>query len=105
MDVKSLLELNPLLSDRVRLAIMTALSAADGPMDFTTLLQTLELSKGNLSTHMRKLEEGGLVDVKKEFVGRKPRTTYRCSKSGQKELTIYLEKIENILKQAKGEAV
>ena len=93
---------HPLLSDRVRLAIMGTLAALSEEVDFNTLLQELNLSKGNLSTHMLKLEESGLVEVKKEFVGRKPRTSYRCSDVGRREVQNYLKQIEQMLKKAKG---
>jgi DNA-binding HxlR family transcriptional regulator len=88
-----------LLADRVRLTIMATLAAASEPQDFNTLLDSLNLTKGNFSTHVQKLEEAGLVAVKKEFVGRKPRTTYLCTEAGRNEVQNYLMKIEAILKQ------
>jgi DNA-binding transcriptional ArsR family regulator len=98
MNVSDLLNVNPLLVDRVRLAIMANLALADGPVDFNTLLQELELTKGNLSTHMRKLEEAQLIDIKKEFIGRKPKTTYACTTQGKKEIQDYLATVEAVLK-------
>lgn len=91
---------NALLSDRVRLAIVATLAAADGPVDFNTLLKELELTKGNLSAHAQKLEDAGLVAVTKEFVGKKPRTTYQCTELGRTELRKYLAQIESLLKLA-----
>lgn len=93
---------HPLLSDRVRLAIMASLAAASEPIDFNTLRASLELTKGNLSSHMRKLEEAELVEVHKEFVGRRPRTTYSCSESGKREVRRYLEHVEKLLAASKG---
>ena len=98
MNTGDLLDVNPILIDRVRLAIMTHLAVTKGVVDFNTLLQELELSKGNLSTHMRKLEGAELIKVKKEFVGRKPRTTYSCTTSGKAELKRYLAMLETLLK-------
>lgn len=95
-------ETNSLLSDRIRLAIMATLAAASEAVEFKTLLESLELTKGNLSSHMRRLEDGGLVTVKKEFVGRKPRTTYTCTRLGRREVQGYLEKVEQLLKAARG---
>lgn len=92
------MNVNPLLVDRVRLTIMANLSLAGGPVDFNTLLEELGLTKGNLSTHMRKLEEAELITVLKEFVGRKPRTTYACTAKGKKEMHQYLSTIEALLK-------
>jgi DNA-binding transcriptional ArsR family regulator len=90
-----------LLADRVRLAIMATLAARSEPMDFSELLNTLNLTKGNLSGHSQKLEEAGLIKIKKEFVGRKPRTTYLCTALGRREVRNYLSQVEQLLKQAK----
>ena len=98
MKVTDLLNVNPLLVDRVRLAIMAHLALAGGPVEFNTLLEELELTKGNLATHLRKLEEAELITVHKEFVGRKPRTTYVCTARGKKEMRSYLSTIEALLK-------
>ena len=87
-----------LLSDRVRLAIMATLAAVSEPVDFNTLLESLNLTKGNLASHIRKLEEAKLLTVTKEFVGRKPRTTYRCTELGLREVRKYLEQVESMLK-------
>jgi DNA-binding transcriptional ArsR family regulator len=89
-----------LLADRVRLAIMATLAASPDPLDFNALLDSLSLTKGNLSAHSTKLEEGGLIEVKKEFVGKKPRTTYRCTEKGKSEMRSYLAQIEAMLKLA-----
>ena len=77
---------------------MAHLSFAEAAVDFNTLLQSLELTKGNLSTHMKKLEDGGLVKIDKRFIGRKPSTSYRCTKKGKKEVQNYLTTIESVLK-------
>jgi len=101
MDVSLLLNVNPVLVDRVRLAIMANLALIDGTSDFNTLLQELDLTRGNLSSHMRKLEDAGMVKVRKEFVARKPRTTYRCTRKGKQEIQDYLAAVEAILKKTK----
>lgn len=98
MKPADLLNLNPLLADRVRLAIMANLSLVGGPVDFNTLLEELQLTKGNLSSHIRKLEEAELITVHKEFVDRKPRTTYVCTNKGKAEMRHYLSTIEALLK-------
>jgi len=102
MTVKNLLVANKLLADRVRLAIMATLAAVEDPLDFTALLETLELSRGNLSSHMRKLEDAEFVEVHKEFIDRRPRTTYTCTDLGRRELQGYLEQLESFLKGVKG---
>ncbi|MFZ6679562.1 transcriptional regulator [Undibacterium sp. Tian12W] len=101
MSTKDLQRVHPLLSDRVRLMIMVHLSIAGGPVDFTSLLAALELTKGNLSTHLRKLEEATLISVNKEFIDRKPRTTYACTSTGRQDLQTYLNTIESLLKQVR----
>lgn len=98
MKAADLLNVNPLLVDRIRLTIMANLALAGGPVDFNTLLEELGLTKGNLSTHIRKLEEADLITVHKEFVGRKPRTTYACTATGKMEMHHYLSTIEALLK-------
>lgn len=89
--------INPLLHDRVRLAIMVTLVNADKPIEFNILLEALSLTKGNLSSHSQKLEEAKLIKVTKEFVDRKPRTSYVCTELGRKEIKNYLKQIEQIL--------
>jgi len=98
MTAKHFLAANSVLAERVRLAIMAILAAATEPVDFNTLLDTLDLTKGNLSSHMRKLEEAKLVKVRKEFVDRKPRTAFECTALGRRELKDYLERLEAMLK-------
>ncbi len=98
MNASVLLNINPMLMDRVRLTIMAKLSLAGGPVDFNTLLEELSLTKGNLSSHLSKLEEAELMSVHKEFVGKKPRSTYICTTKGKKEMQNYLTTIESFLK-------
>ena len=92
------MSIHPLLADRARLAIMANLSLAGGPVDFNTLLEDLQLTKGNLSSHIRTREEAELVTVHKAFVDRKPRTTYACTSKGKTEMRHFLITIEALLK-------
>ena len=101
MNGSEVLKLNPLLSDRVRLAVMASLASSEGPVDFMTLLENLDLTRGNLSSHVQKLEEAGLIEIKKEFIGKKPRTSFICTALGKKEIIIYLIQIEKILGKEK----
>ena len=100
MASTDLLEVHPALFDRVRLAIMAHLSLAKKPIDFNTLLVELGLTRGNLSTHMKRLEEDGLVRIHKSFVDRKPRTTYACTSRGKKEISQYLTAVEAVLRSS-----
>lgn len=101
MKQLNLLDCNPLLSDRVRLAIMVKLTLTKEYIDFSTLLESLELTKGNLSTHISKLEEAQLIEVKKEFIAKKPRTSYCSTLKGTQAVEQYLKTIESLLKQLK----
>lgn len=94
MKSQALLKINPLLSDRIRLAIMAALVSSPEPLDFNTLLTSLEVSKGNLSTHLRRLEEGGLIVVHKTFRDRKPHTSYRETSKGSSAIKDYFNALE-----------
>ena len=80
---------------------MGLLVVSETPVSFSQMLEALELSKGNLSTHMAKLEEESLVEVKKQFVNKKPLTTYMCTKKGRDELNNYLEQIQTLLEKMK----
>lgn len=104
MKPKDILQTDTLLSDRVRMVIMATLAAAKNPLDFNSLIDILGVSKGNLSSHVRKLDEAGFVNVNKEFVERKPRTTYTVTKKGKKALNDYLQMVETLLvmSQTKG---
>lgn len=100
MDITDLLNVNPVLADRIRLSVMAYLASADKPITFNTIIEELKLTKGNLSSHMRKLEDAKLIDVQKKFVDRRPQTTYQCTKLGKKEMNNYLTTIESVLKNA-----
>jgi len=97
MSAKDILKLNDILADRVRLAIMADLAMREDAIDFTAILAELELTKGNLSAHIRKLEDAGLVQVTKEFVDRKPKTTFLATKKGRTELRKYLDALARVL--------
>jgi DNA-binding MarR family transcriptional regulator len=92
--------MHPLLSDRVRLSIMGVVASSDVPVSFNDLLESLGLSKGNLSAHMKKLEDEKFVNVEKKFVDRKPRTTYACTESGRHALKEYLSAVQKMLASA-----
>jgi DNA-binding transcriptional ArsR family regulator len=76
--------LNRVIHEPVRLAILKVLETAR-EVDFSFLLGTLGLTKGNLATHINTLEAAGYVAVSKEFVGKIPRTTYRLTRLGRQE--------------------
>ncbi|HEY3055775.1 MAG TPA: transcriptional regulator, partial [Thermoanaerobaculia bacterium] len=82
-----------------RLSILTALSACKSA-DFLFLQRLTGLSKGNLSSHLSKLEEGGLVAINKSFDGKIPRTTITLTPEGRKQLAQHWKDLERIRKEA-----
>ena len=96
-------ELDPMLHERGRLAIVSVLAAPES-LTFTELRDTLAMTDGNLSVHLQKLEEKGYVAIDKQFVGRRPQTTCRLTKAGQKAFTRYLDHLEAIVRQGRGQA-
>lgn len=96
--MKSLIEhLNKAFESRVRLGIMSALMVNEA-MDFNTLKRTLDLTDGNLASHIAALENEGYVKVTKEFVGKKPLTTYALTVSGGKAFTEHLDALEKLIR-------
>ena len=73
---------DPVLTSRVRLAIVTALVSV-GEAEFMDLMELLRLTKGNLSVHGRKLEEAEYVKIRKKFVERKPQTSFQITAKGR----------------------
>ena len=92
--------LDRLIHDRTRLAIISAL-AASSPLTFTELKQLLDLSDGNLSVHARKLEDAGYVTCTKGFEGRLPKTQFSLNEAGHRALRQYLDHMEAIIKHAR----
>jgi DNA-binding HxlR family transcriptional regulator len=71
---------------------------ASGEADFNFLKEALGVSDGNLSTHLSVLEEHGYITVTKEFVGKKPRTTYAPTTAGQQAFEAYVAALEALVK-------
>jgi len=91
------LELDRLIHERMRLAIVSAL-AVNESLSFNELKHLLETTDGNLSVHARKLEEAGYVVCTKTFEGRVPRTDYRLSDAGRHALERYLSHMEALIR-------
>ena len=89
-------ELDRLIHERVRLAIVSAL-AVNESLAFNELKDMLALTDGNLSVHARKLEEAGYVQCTKKFEGRVPRTEFRPTDDGRAALGRYLDHMEAII--------
>jgi DNA-binding transcriptional ArsR family regulator len=95
-------ELDPLIHQRVRLGIMSALAVNDS-LTFADLKGLLEVTDGNLSVHARKLEEAGYITCTKSFQGRIPKTEYRLSETGHQALERYLDRMEELIHVTRGD--
>jgi DNA-binding transcriptional ArsR family regulator len=94
-------ELDPIIHERIRLGIVSALAVNDR-LSFNELKRILQTTDGNLSVHARKLEEAGYVECDKHFEGRMPKTDYRLSASGRRSLQRYLDRMEEIIRTTRG---
>ena len=94
------LDLDRLIHERTRLAIVSAL-AATAELSFTELKKLLELTDGNLSVHCRKLEEAHYLDCRKRFDRRVPKTTYRLTAKGRRALERYVTHMEAVIASAR----
>ncbi|MBT3294777.1 MAG: helix-turn-helix domain-containing protein [Verrucomicrobia bacterium] len=83
-----------------RLAIMSALCAADEGLPFTGLRDACGLTDGNLSRHLKALDAAGVLRIKKVFVDAKPRTTVALSKKGLRRFSEYLDALNDVLAAA-----
>ncbi len=91
------MELDRLIHERVRLAIVSALAVNDR-LSFSELKSVLHTSDGNLSVHARKLEEAGYISCAKSFADRLPRTEYRITAAGRRALVHYLDHMEGLIR-------
>jgi DNA-binding transcriptional ArsR family regulator len=91
-------QINKILHERARLGVMSILIASNDKVTFTELVSKLELTRGNLSVHMKVLEEYGYIVSKKEFVENKPRTSFKVTAKGKKAFEKYLKILEQIVK-------
>lgn len=97
--IESLLGVDRLVHEPARLAILTVLSEAEW-VEFSFLEAVCQLSKGNLSSHLSKLESGSLVEIDKSFRGKRPLTQVRITASGQTALTQYKTQLMQFIQQS-----
>lgn len=93
-------KLNKDFENRVRLGIMSVLMVNDW-VDFRELKEVLEVTDGNLASHIGALEKKDFVEVKKQFIGKKPNTSYRVTLVGRKAFQEHLGALEKLLKSKK----
>ncbi len=90
------LQLNRLIHERTRLAIVSVLAVNDS-LSFTELKDMLQITDGNLSVHARKLEDALYIECSKTFEKRVPKTTYRLTRTGRRALQRYLDHMEALI--------
>lgn len=100
MNPEPFLQLDRVIHEKGRLAIMSML-AATPEISFTELRDTLEMTDGNLTTHVRTLQEAGYVAVAKSFQNNRPLTTCSLTAAGRKAFAGYVALLEQIVQQTK----
>ena len=96
MGLKDLGRIDDVIHGRVRLGIMVYLADAE-TADFTELKTVLEATQGNLSVHLKKLEEAGYVSISKSFRDNKPLTRASITPAGRKAFAAYLEALGGLI--------
>ncbi|MBL4752741.1 MAG: transcriptional regulator [Flavobacteriales bacterium] len=90
--------LNKAFENRIRLGIMSVLLVNQN-VDFTTLKEMLQVSDGNLASHISALEKVSYISITKQFIGKKPNTSYSVTTRGKKAFTDHLDAIEKLIKK------
>ena len=90
--------INKVFESRVRLGIMSVLMVNE-TYDFNSLKETLDVTDGNLASHLKALEEKGMKKVNKQFIGRKPNTSYSATETGITVFRQHLKALENLIKE------
>lgn len=100
MNPEPFLQLDRVIHEKGRLGIMSML-AASGELSFTEIRDSLNMTDGNLTTHIRTLQEAGYISVTKTFQKHRPLTTCGLTAAGRKAFTQYLNLLEQIVQQTK----
>jgi DNA-binding MarR family transcriptional regulator len=95
-QLHEIIDVDRVVHEPARLAILAVLWAVESA-DFLYLLHAIELTRGNLSSHLSKLEDSGYVEIEKTFEGKMPRTLCRLTDSGQEAFENYREQMKNFL--------
>lgn len=96
----SIEELNKVFDSRIRLGIMSVLMVNDR-VDFNSMKELLDLTDGNLASHIAALEKAEYIKIEKSFIGKKTNTTYSVTKTGRKAFTTHLDALERLIKKRK----
>lgn len=92
--------LNKAFESRIRLGIMSILMVND-QVDFTMLKEILQITDGNIASHISGLEKLGYVSVTKQFVGKKPNTSYAATKAGKDAFSKHIQALEQLIQTKK----
>jgi DNA-binding MarR family transcriptional regulator len=90
-------QLNKAFDSRIRLGLMSVLAAND-EVEFSRMKEILDLTDGNLASHVAALEKVEYIAVFKQFVGKKPNTTYKITQQGRKAFAEHLDALEALIK-------
>lgn len=93
-------DLNKTFDSRIRLGIMSALMV-NAAVSFIELKELLDITDGNLASHLKTLEDSGTIKVQKGFIGRKTNTTYSITKAGDKAFKAHITALEEMIKSTK----
>lgn len=91
--------INKAFESRIRLGIMSVLMVNES-IDFGSMKEMLNITDGNLASHVSALEKLGYVEVRKQFVGKKPNTSYVATETGRKAFTEHLNALENLIRKS-----
>jgi DNA-binding MarR family transcriptional regulator len=89
--------LNKIFDSRIRLGIMSALVVND-EVNFNDLKELLDITDGNLASHLKTLEENSYLKIQKGFIGKKTNTTYTVTRTGEKAFKAHLEALEKMIR-------
>ena len=92
--------LNKVFENRVRLGIMSVLMVNEW-VDFNSIKELLEITDGNLASHITALEKEGYIQIRKAFIGKRPNTSFSLSKAGRKAFDEHLAALEHLIKAKK----
>ena len=101
MNTEPFLNLDRVLHEKGRLGIMALLAASSDGLSFTEMRETLEMTDGNLTTHIRTLQEAGYVAVTKSYRDQRPLTTCALTQAGQEAFTRQLDLLAQIVAEAR----
>ena len=93
-------DINKTFDHRIRLGIMSILMVNDS-VDFNRLKELLDVTDGNLASHIKALVQSEYIDIKKQFIGKKPNTTYEATLLGKQTFAKHLAALEQLIKTSK----